>query len=270
MVDKNDSLLREVDEELRRERMEKLWDKYGIYAIGLAALLLAGVGGYKFLDARGRAAAEAGGAQFEQALSLAAAGKADEAKVALDAIANSDNRGYAALAELNLAAASVKAGKPADALAAFEKLAAKPGIDPLFTGFAQLQATALRLGEADFTEIKNRLTPLMAEGSAWKVAATEMLGTAAIKAGNTEEARAALAPLLASPKLSRTAVERVKTLLSVVAAMETGRQPALAPAAASAPAPAAAVPAAAGTKQAPAAKSNSGGTTADTKPADKK
>ena len=33
MVDKNDTLLREVDEELRRERMEKLWEKYGIEAV---------------------------------------------------------------------------------------------------------------------------------------------------------------------------------------------------------------------------------------------
>ena len=223
MVDKNDSLLREVDEELRRERMEKLWQKYGIYVFGAAALFVAVVGGYTFLDGRKRAAAEAGGAQFETAAALAKSGKADEAAKAFEALAAGDKPGYAALADLKLASALVKAGKPADALAAFEKLASRPGIDPMITSFAQLQAAALRLGEADFTEVKNRLTPLMAEGSTWKAAATEMLGTAAIKAGKLDEARAALAPLLADQRLSRTAVERVKTLLSAVADAESSQ-----------------------------------------------
>ncbi len=230
MVDKNDTLLREVDEELRRERMEKLWNKYGIYVLAAAGLLVAVVGGYKFMDARARAAAEAGGAQFETAVSLAKAGKADEAAKAFEGLAASDKAGYAALAELNIASALVKAGKPQDAFAAFEKLAARPGIDPLITGFAQLQAAALRIGEADFTEVKNRLTPLMADGSSWKAAATEMLGTAAIKAGKLGEARDALAPLLADPKLSRTAKERIKTAMAAIAAMETSQPKAAAPA----------------------------------------
>jgi hypothetical protein len=223
MVDKNDSLLREVDEELRRERMEKIWQKYGIYLLAGAGLLVALVGGYKFLDTRNRAAAEAGGAQFEAAETLAKTGKSDEAAKAFEALASSDKPGYAALAELNLASALNKAGKPQDAVAAYDKLAARPGMDPLITGFAQLQAAALRVGEADFTEVKNRLTPLMNEGSAWKTAATEMLGTAAIKAGKLEEARTNLAPLLADPRLSRTAIERIKTLMASVAAMESSQ-----------------------------------------------
>lgn len=223
MVDKNDSLFREVDEELRRERMEKLWEKYGTYVVGAAALLVALVGGYKFMEARNRADAEAGGAQLETALSLAKAGKADDAAKEFEALAASGKSGYAALAELNLAGALVKAGKTADAVAAFDKLASKPGIEPLIASFAQMQAAALRVGEADFTEAKNWLTPLMAEGGTWKAAATEMLGTAAIKAGKLDEARAALAPLLADPRLPRTALERVKILLAVVASAEAGQ-----------------------------------------------
>ena len=223
MVDKNDSLLREVDEELRRERLEKLWQKYGVYLIGAAALLVASVGAFKYNEARNRAAAEAGGAQLETASALAKAGKADDAAKAFEALVASGKPGYAALAELNVAGALVKAGKPADALAAFDKLAAKSGTDPLIASFAQLQAAALRIGEADFTEVKNRLTPLMADGSPWKAAATEMLGTAAIKAGKLDEARTALAPLLADPKLPKTTVERIKILLSVVASTETAQ-----------------------------------------------
>jgi len=234
MVDRNDTLLREVDEELRRERMEKFWNRYGTYVLAAAGLFVFLVGGFKYLEARDKAAAEAAGTQFESAVALAKSGKADDANAAFSALASSDNAGYAALAELKMAGALVKAGKPQDALTAFDKLAKKPGVDPLITGFAQLQGAALRAGEADFTELKNRLTPLMADGSAWKMAA--------IKAGKLIEARIALAPLLADPRLSRTASERIRTAMSAIAAMESSKPSAAAPESAGAKDAAPAVP----------------------------
>ena len=33
MIDQRDSLAREVDEELRREQLLKLWEKYGTYVV---------------------------------------------------------------------------------------------------------------------------------------------------------------------------------------------------------------------------------------------
>ena len=45
MVDQRDSLAREIDEELRREQMLKLWERYGIYVIAAVVLVIAGIGG---------------------------------------------------------------------------------------------------------------------------------------------------------------------------------------------------------------------------------
>ena len=39
MSDRGDSFLREVDEAVRQEHYKKLWDQYGIYALGLAVLV---------------------------------------------------------------------------------------------------------------------------------------------------------------------------------------------------------------------------------------
>jgi len=47
MSDRSDSFLREVDEAVRQEHYKKLWDEYGIYALGLAVLVIAGVAAYK-------------------------------------------------------------------------------------------------------------------------------------------------------------------------------------------------------------------------------
>ena len=54
-------LFDEVNEEVRRDQLKKLWDQYSIYIIALALLIIAGVGGwrgYQYLEA-GKAA-EAG------------------------------------------------------------------------------------------------------------------------------------------------------------------------------------------------------------------
>ena len=67
MADDRDSLLREVDEELRRDQMNKIWERYSGLIFGVAALIVVGVWGYKFLESRRIAAAESAGAEFTAA-----------------------------------------------------------------------------------------------------------------------------------------------------------------------------------------------------------
>ncbi len=251
MVDKNDALLREVDEALRREQMEKLWEKYGTYILGAAALFLALVGGYKFMESRKIQAAQAGGAQYEAALELVKAGKTDDAQKAFEAIAQNGHKGYGALAELQVAGAALKAGKPQDALAIFEKLATNGTKDPYLKSFASLQAAALRLGEADFTEMQNRLNDLANGTSAWRLPARELLGVAAYKAGKFEEARQSLIALLAEPNAPAGMLERVRVVLTAMAATELGKTAAAAPAVPTAAVPATVAPAAAAPAAAP-------------------
>lgn len=239
MVDNNDSLFREVDEELRREQFAKLWQRYGTYIIALGALIILVVAGAKFMEGRRIAAANAAGAEYEAAATLLAEGKTEDAAKAFAAIVGSGPKGYAALAALSEAGAYLKLDKRQEALAVFEKLVATAGADPLVADFARIQAASLRLGEADFTEMENRLKPLTADSSSWRFTARELLATAALKAGKLDEARNVFASLLADPGLSRTASERIERLMGDIAATELATKPAAAPADGAAPAPAA-------------------------------
>lgn len=248
MVDRNDPLLREVDEELRRERFEKLWEQYGIYIVGAAAFLVALVGGYKLWETRQQSLAETGGAQYEAAVKLVDANKSDEARKALDEIIAGGHKGYASLAQLHLAGLHLKAGRPKDAVAVFESLANSSNADSDMKTFAALQAASLRLGEADFTEMQNRLNALMGGTTAWRIPARELLGTAAYKAGKLEEARNLLQPLLADPQTPRGTLQRVQLVLGSIAAAEVHKAP---PAAAPAPAPSAPAAPDSGAKEAP-------------------
>lgn len=226
MVDSNDSFLREVQDEIRREQLKKLWDRFGIFIVAGVVLLLIGVGVYQWNTSSRIAREQKAGATFESATRLASEGKNADALKAFEDIAKGGPAGYAALAQLRVAAEHVKAGKTAEALAAYEALSSKSGVDQLLRDFATLQAAVLRLDQADWTEMKNRLTPLLDEKQAWRAEAREVLGIAALKAGNDEEASKLFEQLLGDRAASTGMSRRVQEMLAVLtdrAAAKTAR-----------------------------------------------
>jgi hypothetical protein len=232
MANQDDGFLRELEEELRRERLEKIWQQYGTYIIAAALLIVVGVLGYKYMENRRIVAAQTTGARYESAMALAAEGKEGSAAKEFEVIAAEGTGGYQALARLQLAGALLKEGKKAEALAAYEALA-NGGADKLLRDYAALQAAALRLGEADFTEMQNRLNPLMGDESPWRYSARELLGLAAFKAGKVDEARTVLTALLVDQRTPQSITERAQIILAEIAAADIAIK------AGSAPAPAA-------------------------------
>ncbi len=226
MADDGDSLLREVDEELRREKMERFWQRYNGLILGAAAVVIAGVAGYKFLENRRLSATYTAGSQFNAAVELANQNKREEAIKAFQNIAETGPHGYASLAKLHIAGAYVKDGKTAEAVAAFDALASDPSVDQLLKNFAQLQAASLRMDQADFTEMQNRLNSLTGDSSPYKVSARELLGFAAFKAGKLEEARKLLEPLLIDPNATRAIQDRIKVVMAEITAAELAKEPA--------------------------------------------
>jgi hypothetical protein len=246
MAESEDSLLREVQEELRREQMEQIWKRYNGLILTAATIIVLSVAGYQFLENRRISSEEAAGSSFAAAESLSDNKKKEEAQKAFAAIADDGPSGYAALAKLRLASAEAKDGKTADAVATYDSLAKQPGADDLLKSFAQLQAASLRMADADYTEIQNRLTPLIGDGAPFASTAREFLGIAAYKAKKYDEARSYLEPLMVDPNAPQDLQERVKIVMGEIAAAQVaGSKPAAsAPAPTSAPAaPAAAAPA---------------------------
>jgi hypothetical protein len=229
MTDQRDSLAREIDEELRREQLLKLWERYGTYVIAAAALIIMGIGGFKYFEHRRTVAAETAGARFTAAAREAAQNRTAEAQKALEEIQSSAPAGYAALARLRLAAADRQAGKRAEALAAYEAIAREKGLDPLLTDYARLQAATLRLDSADWTEMQNRLNDLAADGNPWRFSARELLSLAAQKVGKAEEARTQLQRLLADRGTPPGIGERARMMLAMLTEAElAGAAPAAA------------------------------------------
>jgi hypothetical protein len=192
----NTDIVREVDEELRREQVEKLWNQYRNYVLAAAAAVVLLVAGYKTWQWQQAQQAATAGAQFETAIDLLRDGKTADAGKALEAIAASNNGAYPALASLRLAAIDADAGRADAAVARYEQISVSPAADGNIKGFARIQAAQLRLDKADFTEMQNRLNDLAKPDGAWRQSARQLLGLSAYKAGKLTEAEDQFALIL--------------------------------------------------------------------------
>lgn len=223
MTNQRDSFAREIDEELRREQLFKLWEKYGTHAVAAAVLIILGVLGYKYYEQRRIAASEAAGDRFTTAARTAAPDKSAEAQKSMQELAASGPASYAALARIRLAGTDREAGKTEEALTAFEAIAKLSGIDPLLADYAQLQAAMLRVDAADWTEMQNRLKPLVADGNAWRFSARELLALAAQKAGRSEDARSEFQKLAGDREAPPSVGERARVMLAILTEAELAK-----------------------------------------------
>jgi hypothetical protein len=192
----NTDIVREVDEQLRHEQFEKLWEKYRFAILAAAALIVVMVAGYKGWQGYRANQAAVAGTQFDNALGLLAAGKPDEAAKALEAIASSGPAAYATLANLRLAAKAAQDGKGAEAAVKYDAIAANTGADANIRGYARIQSASLKLDTASFTDLQNQLNDLATPDGVWRNSARELLGIAAYKAGKLTEADAYFAAIL--------------------------------------------------------------------------
>jgi hypothetical protein len=171
-------IFHEVDEEVRRERLQNLWDRYGIYAIALAVLIVVGIGGwrsYEWWQARKAAAA---GAAFESALSLSGEGKHAEAEAAFAKVAAAAPAGYRILARLR-AAAELAQVTPADAVKAYDELAADSSLGATLQDLAAVRAGMLTVDNAPLSDMRRRLDPVSEPGRTFRHSARELLALSA-------------------------------------------------------------------------------------------
>jgi hypothetical protein len=186
---RSETFIREVDEELRREQLKALWDRFGWMFIGVCVLIVVITAGYRgWLWWEERQAAKAGD-RFMAALEAIESGNREEGEAALRTIAEEGGVGYAALARMRLAAESAAAGDAESALAAYDTLAADSSLAQSLRDLARIRAALLALDAGDAAGAADRATPLDEPGSLWRHAAREVLGMAAYETGDVEAAR---------------------------------------------------------------------------------
>ncbi len=185
----SDELIREIDEDLKRERYQKLWDKYGNYLIGLAVVIVlvaVGIVGWQEYQSSQRIAQSD---QFAVAQALLEDGKYGEAGAAFGALASAAADGYQALARLRQAAALARAGDRVGAVAVYDGLAADTGADEAMRDLAGLMAALQHLELKNGDEALQRLESLTGADRPFRFSALELRGLVHLSQRNTAEAK---------------------------------------------------------------------------------
>lgn len=206
-------IFQEVDEELRRERLKQLWERYGSVILVVAVLIVAGVGGwrgYQWWEAK--QAAEAG-TVFESAIALSAQGKHQEAEAAFRTIAEKGGA-YAVLARIRAAEELAHSDRDG-AVKALDAVAADSNVARTWRELARVRAGLLMVDSAAYDTLRQRLESLTSDQGAFRHTARELLALSAWRAGDKTIARQWIDALMndaATPPGTRARAEMLLAL----------------------------------------------------------
>lgn len=192
-------VFREVDEEVRRDQALNLWTRYGKFLIGGVVGVIVATGAWQGWSAWSLSERRIQSGQFMAGLELMAVDRLGDAVAVFEQLSADAGAGYAALAQLQWAAALVGAGDRAAGVQAYDQLAADGGADPVLRDLAQLLAVQVLLDTADSQTLERRLGTLLLESNPWRFSARELAGLTALRHGDLESARNSFTQLTDDP-----------------------------------------------------------------------
>ena len=207
---------REVDEELRNDRMKAAWKNYGKIIIAVAVLLIAATAGYRYYLHWQEQQAGAAGDQYLQALDLANNGDRAGARKILDKLAQNGWGGYPILAGLRSATTLIAEGKTQEGIDALDALSKNNALSGDLQDYAKVQAAMAAVDLESYDQITARTEGLIGGDNAWQNFAREARALAAWKAGNLDEAAKWVQELKSNNELPQGMRARVQIIEDLI------------------------------------------------------
>ena len=214
-------IFQEVDDEVRREQLKKLWERYQSLVIAAAVLVVLGVAAWVLYDKWEAKKATEAGAAFEAAVTLADQGKHSEAEAAFAKLAAETTTTYRPLA-LVRAAAELAVTDPKAAIAAYDKIAADGSVGTELRDLAALRAGALLLDAGSIAEARARLEPLSGADHTFRHTARELLALGAWQSGDLAAAKRWVAMIDGDPATPADERNRMGMLTALIASEGKG------------------------------------------------
>lgn len=188
--DVDSGLFREIEEELRQDKVADAWKAYGNYFIGAIVALVIGVASYQGWRTYDLNARTADGEQFASAVELSGT-EPEGAIKAFQEMSETAGSGYAVLARFQSAGLKAQAGDFSGAAADYLALSEDTGMKASYQDLAIILGTLQELnfdtsGSGAFAK---KLGALMTADNPWRFSARELSGFIAYQNGKKEEAR---------------------------------------------------------------------------------
>ena len=217
-TDSNDTFLREVDENLRRDQLQDFARKNGKWIALAVILFLAAVGGWIFWQQRQSQQAAEQSEQLHSVFTDIASGRQQTVPQRLDALEESHSDAVRASAMLTEAALAIEKNNRAAAIAKYREIADDGSLPQVYRDLGTIRLTALEFDALKPEQVIARLEPLAKAGNPWFGSAGEMTALALLKQNKKAEAGRMFAAIAADtqvPDSIRTRAVQVAGTLGV-------------------------------------------------------
>jgi hypothetical protein len=212
----DDSFIREVNEEYRKDQAMALWERYGVMIAVLAVLIVLGTAAFVGYRYWASSRANAAGDAFSAALQLAQDGKSDEALAAFAGIEKNGYGDYPVLARMRAATVKANKGDVDGAVKDFDAVAADTSVPDPIRDMARLRAGLLLVDHGSYADVAARVESLTDETNPLRNTAREALALSAWKAGKNDDALKLFDQINADDAASRNARERATMMADLI------------------------------------------------------
>ena len=178
----------EVNEELRRQQLKSIWDRFGVYIIGFAVLIILSVGGNEIINHLNNRVSQKESNAFDNALNLIEKGNDSTGLDQLIKLTEGKT-GYKGLALFRLSSESLTNGNYQEAVDYLKKASLDKTLTNNLRVFAKIKAGLILVDNGSFSEVDVLLKEVIESGGPFSFHAKEILALALIKNGRDLEAQ---------------------------------------------------------------------------------
>lgn len=211
------SLFREVEDDLVHDRLVGLWKRFGVAIVGVAVLIVAVVAGYQVYKSMKESERLEQAALMDKAEAALRGRDAEAAAKLLAQLETEGNAGYRTLARLRHASLLMAQNKVPEARELLAQVAGDSATLPAYRDLALVQDAIAGLDSDDPKAIEDKLAPLTAAGHPWRHTALEVSALAMARQGDPARAVQALDGILEDPDTTPERRAMVQSLRTVFA-----------------------------------------------------
>jgi hypothetical protein len=186
--DITDTFVREVDENLRRDRIRDFFKDNSSWLIGALILFLAASGGMIWYQQHREQRSQTEVEQLAQVYKDIGVGNIAKVPQQLDDLSKSGSKGVRVTALFTRAAFAIQQNDEKLAIATYKKINEDGSLPQAYRDAALIRETALEFDQLQPPQVVARLQPLTKPGNPWFGSAGEMTALALIKQGKNQEA----------------------------------------------------------------------------------
>ncbi|MEC9077551.1 MAG: tetratricopeptide repeat protein [Pseudomonadota bacterium] len=211
-------IFQEIDEELRQDRLQKLWRSYGRFIIAGVVLVIGAAAGWKGWDHYSFVKRMDSSHQYQVAENLLREGKPDDALALFSDLSRKGFGSYQKLGEIRKAALLRASGNIEAAVDIYTRISQDTSQSRMLRDAASLNLVLTKFPGSDkkLQSLVSYLRPLADAGRPFRFTALEVLGLLELKRGDRKAAESIfkeLADALEAPEPMRTRAAQIMTTL---------------------------------------------------------